>query len=104
MPAEFRGKRVQDLVSQKIDEKTDLLVEEFAKKWALNPNDLRYMVASFDPDLEKQPGEEALKNSANFEQYKAQTKNPVSKLRYWRTVKEAYTKMIMKEVLPLRMG
>ena len=104
MPAEFRGKRVQDLVSQKIDEKTDLLVEEFAKKWALNPNDLRYMVASFDPDLEKQPGEEALKNSANFEQYKAQTENPVSKLRYWRTVKEAYTKMITEDLLPLRVG
>lgn len=104
MTAEFRGKRVQDLVSQKIDEKTNLLVEEFAKKWALNPNDLRYMVASFDPDLEKQPGEEALKNSANFEEYNAQTENPVSKLRYWRTVKEAYTKMITEDLLPLRVG
>ena len=62
------------------------------------------MVASFNPDLENQPGEEALKRSANFEQYKAQTKNPVSKLRYWREVKDAYTKMIVEDVLPLRVG
>lgn len=104
MPEEFRGKRVTDLLSQKIGEKTNVLVEEFAKKWVLDPEEFRYMVASFNPDLESQPGEDALKKSANFEQYKAQTENPVSKLRYWRTVKEAYTKMITEDLLPLRVG
>ena len=103
-PEEFRGKRVADLLSQKINEKTNLLVEDFAKKWALDPDEFRYMVASFNPDLENQPGEDALKKSANFEQYKAQTENPVSRLRYWREVKEAYTKMITEDVLPLRVG
>ncbi len=104
MPEEFRGKRVTDLLSQKIGEKTDRLVDNFAKKWALDPEEFRYMVASFNPDLEEQPGENALKRSANFEQYKAQTENPVRKLHYWREVKEAYTKMIVEEVLPLRVG
>lgn len=103
-PEEFRGKRVADLLSQKINEKTNVLVEDFAQKWALDPEEFRYMVASFNPDLENQPGEDALKKSADFEQYKAKTENPVSRLRYWREVKEAYTKMITENVLPLRMG
>ena len=103
-PEAFRGKRVIDLLSQKIGEKTNVLVEDFAKKWALDPEEFRYMVASFNPDLENQPGEDALKKSADFEQYKAQTENPVSRLRYWREVKDAYTKMIVEDVLPLRVG
>lgn len=103
-PEEFRGQRVTDLLAQKIDDKTSELVENFSKQWALDPEEFRYMVASFNPDLENQPGEEALKKSANFDLYKSQAENPVSKLRYWRTVKEAYTKMIMEDVLPLRVG
>ncbi|MHC5225909.1 type I restriction endonuclease subunit R [Ignatzschineria sp. LJL83] len=103
-PEEFRGQRVTDLLAQKIDIQTNELVENFSKQWALDPEEFRYMVASFNPDLENQPGEEALKRSANFDLYKSQAENPVSKLRYWRTVKEAYTKMITEDVLPLRVG
>lgn len=103
-PASYRGKQVNELLEEMIDDTFTRILTAFAQKWALKPAELRFMVDHYNPYLvdEKQNGEDELQRTSDYECYKANTENPVSKLRYWRTVKEAYIKMITEDILPLR--
>lgn len=68
----------------------------------MNYIDLKFLATNYNINNEKQVGEAALKDSANYAEYKENTENPVSKLKYWKVVKEAYIEMIVGNILPLR--
>lgn len=101
-PEAYRGQDINDLLDNMISETIDYLVKDFSKLWALQASELRFLVDNYDPNREAQNGEAELRHTSNYEFYKANTEDPVSRLRYWRTVKAAYTEMIQNDVLPLR--
>ena len=101
-PEDYRGQKIPTLLNRKIHETIQAITEAFAEKWALKQDDFDFLVANFDPSKEDQIGESELRATSDFEAYKANTENPVNRLRYWRTVKEDYTEMIVERVLPLR--
>lgn len=103
-PDIYRGKNINELLNEMVLETVDHLVNSFAKQWAVQVDELRFIVDNFNPSKtdEAQMGEDDLRKTSDFEHYKAITDQPVSKLRYNKAVKEAYTKMIIEDVLPLR--
>lgn len=102
-PEVYRGKNITELLEQKIVERTTDLVNDFAKKWAIEPDKLHFVVDNYNPGKTNQNGEDELRNTSNYRVYKENAETPVTKLRYWKSIKQAYTDMIKKEVLPLRM-
>lgn len=103
-PELYKGKNINELLNDMISSTIDHLVTGFAKKWAVQADELRFVVDNYNPNRtdDKQNGEDELKNTSDFAKYRDMTENPVSKLKYWRAVKEAYIKMIVGDVLPLR--
>lgn len=79
-----------------IDEKPAIekILNDFAEKWCLDPNSLKFAVNNYRTGTQQQIGEADLKKSANYDAYKASTSNPVSKLKYWSVIKKEYKKLI----------
>ncbi|GAA5100333.1 type I restriction endonuclease subunit R, EcoR124 family [Wohlfahrtiimonas larvae] len=103
-PNTYRGKNINELLNDMITSTIDHLVKNFAQKWAVQEDELRFIVDNYNPSKvdEAQIGEDDLRKTSNFDQYKSSTEHPVSKLKYNKAVKEAYTQMIVEDVLPLR--
>lgn len=101
-PESYRGQNIQELLNTMISETIDHLVNNFSVKWSVQVNELQFVVDNYNPNKEVQNGENELKNTSDYLHYKEHTENPVSKLKYWSCVKEAYTQMIKESILPLR--
>ncbi|MGK8833709.1 hypothetical protein ACRS8Y_28355 [Bacillus paranthracis] len=43
-----------------------------------------------------------MKRTSDYEAYKEHAKNPVTKLKYWKSVKNAFEEMMIHDVLPLQ--
>ena len=100
-PETYRGKQVSILLEEMIQETIQTLIDEFSKKWAVQPGELAFVIANYNPTKERQNGEAELKRTSDYSVYSAHTDHPVRKLSYWKEVKKAYTKMIHEDVLPL---
>lgn len=105
-PNTYRGKNINELLNDMITSTIDHLVKNFAQKWAVQVDELRFVVDNYNPSKvdETQMGEDDLRKTSDFEHYKTITEKPVLKLRYNKAVKEAYTQMIVEDVLPLRVN
>ncbi len=103
-PEAYRDQNIYDLLESMVSKTLDHLVQSFAKKWGLQTKELRFLIDNYNPNREEQTGETELRQTSDYEAYKAQTETPVSRLRYWRAIKEALTELIVEDVLPLRMG
>jgi len=101
-PREYEDKYVDMLLEKRIEQRIDGLLEKFCKKWYVGKEQLRFVVNNYRAKNEKQNGETDLKDSANYQEYKANTEQPVSKLRFWKEVRYALIQMIQDEILPLR--
>lgn len=101
-PENYRGKQVSTLLEEMIQRTIQSLVKEFSKKWFVNPAELSFVIRNYNPVKEKQIGEAELKHTSNYEAYKEHAEQPVRKLEYWKEVKQAYSEMILRDVLPLQ--
>lgn len=103
-PEAYRGRNINELLGEMVNNTIEHLVDNFAKKWTVQPEQLQFVVDNFNPSKidEPQIGEDDLRKSSNYDRYKELTEKPVMRLRYNRAVKEAYTKMIIEDILPLR--
>jgi len=101
-PREYEDKYVDMLLEKRIEQRIDGLLEKFCKKWYVGKEQLRFVVNNYRAKNEKQNGETDLKDSANYQEYNANTEQPVSKLRFWKEVRYALIQMIQDEILPLR--
>ena len=101
-PKLYIGTTVTSQLEKMINKVIEKLLKDFCSKWYVNYVDLKFLATNYNVDKEKQVGEAALRSSSNYEEYKENTENPVSKLKYWKVVKEAYIEMIVGNILPLR--
>lgn len=102
-PESYRGKNITELLEQMISETIHHLVTKFAEIWAVEVDKLRFVVDNYNPNRSEQNGEDELRNTSHYDVYKTSTENPVPKLRYWRSIKEAYMEMMQNNILPLRL-
>ncbi|KAF1302590.1 hypothetical protein [Enterococcus sp. JM9B] len=75
---------------------------QFANKWAVNEDELSYMIENYNAKYKKQPGEAELKRASKYEEYKVHADNPVPKLKYWKCVINEFGEMMHEEILPLQ--
>ncbi len=101
-PEQYRDQNVSVLLENMIQTTKYELVENFAQKWSVNEKNLEYVVSNYNPVLERQPGEAALKETSDYIKYKESNANPVSKLKYWSTVRQDLKELMIDEILPLR--
>lgn len=100
-PEHYRDKDISILLNRLIQDKKLNETSQLAEKWSVNEGDLRYVVNNYNPKKEKQVGEQELRDSSNYEQYKESNDNPVSKLRYWKSFKKELVQVMEEELLPL---
>lgn len=100
-PEHYRDKDISILLNRLIQDKKLNETSQLAEKWSVNEGDLRYVVNNYNPKKEKQVGEQELRDSSNYEQYKESNDAPVSKLRYWKSFKKELVQVMEEELLPL---
>lgn len=101
-PEAYRDQHVSSLLEQMIAQAINTLLDEFVGTWYVKKPELSFVVNNYMPNLEKQNGEAELKRTSDYEAYKEHADNPVKKLVYWKTVKQAFEEMMVEEILPLQ--
>ncbi|AOZ94898.1 type I restriction endonuclease subunit R [Paenibacillus crassostreae] len=101
-PEAYRDQHVSSLLEQMIQQTINTLVDEFMRTWSVQKSELEFMVANYNQNLEKQNGEAELKRTSDYAAYKEHAENPVAKLKYWKSVKNAFEDMMTHDVLPLQ--
>ncbi|MGH0435944.1 type I restriction endonuclease subunit R [Bacillus basilensis] len=101
-PEAYRDQHVSSLLDQMIQQTINTLVDGFVSTWGVQKSELAFMVANYNQNLEKQNGEAELKRTSDYEAYKEHAENPVTKLKYWKSVKSAFEEMMIHDVLPLQ--
>lgn len=101
-PEKYRDKNVSLLLEDMIMDAQDEFVQDFSKKWHVEEEELSYVVNNYNPHKNRQNGEYELKRSADYAAYKQTEEKPVSKLKYWKTVRSNLEELMEKEVLPLQ--
>ncbi len=101
-PENYRDKNVSHLLEEMIQAKQYAAIKDFSDKWHVEEEELAYVVANYNVKKEKQSGESELKQSADYEGYKASTEKPLSKLKYWKTVRNDFENVMKNQILPLQ--
>lgn len=100
-PEDYRDKDISILLNELIQDKKSNETSYLAEKWSVNEDDLNYVVNNYNPKKEKQVGEQELRDSSDYDTYKKNHDNPVSKLRYWKSFKKDLVQVMEEELLPL---
>lgn len=101
-PEEYRDQNVSNVLEDMIQEEEMEVVQDFSDKWYVEEEELMYVVANYNPKKDRQNGENELKRSANYDLYRESAENPVSKLRYWKTVRTELKEVMSEDILPLQ--
>lgn len=75
----YRDQHVSSLLEQMIQQAINTLVDDFVSTWWMQKAELAFIVADYNPDLQKQNGEAELKRTRGYEGYKNHTGNQSDK-------------------------
>lgn len=101
-PENYRDQSVSLILEEMRQETEYKAIQEFSQKWSVEEDAATYVALNYNPKKKKQSGENEMKSSADYDNYKQTVENPVSKLRYWKNVRSDFEKMVKNEILPLR--
>lgn len=101
-PEDYRDQNISLILEEKIDEEQKAVIHNYAEKWVVDEETAQYVAYNYKPKKEKQVGEQELKQSADYDEYKASTDKPVSKLKYWKYANQEFKEIVQNEILPLR--
>ena len=101
-PENYRDQNVSNLLENMIQDSLYDVIQDFSQKWHVKEDELAYVVVNYNPKKERQNGENELKQAANYKAYKETVENPVSKLKYWKTVRSDFEEVMKKDILPLQ--
>lgn len=97
--SKYLGQDISVIVNQMRQEAIDREVEAYAKKWFLDPEEVRFEVLHFrDGEL---ANETNLKEKADYAAYKANSDSPMSKIKYRKLLIEEFKTDLMNSVQPL---
>lgn len=101
-PEDYRDKNISNVLEDMIEESKHRFIHDFSEKWSVKEDELAYVVENYNPNREKQNGENELKTTANYQLYRETATEPVPKLKYWKTVRHNLKDLMQKEILPLQ--
>lgn len=95
----YVGQDISVIVNQMRYSAIDQEIEAFAKKWYINPDDVRYEVYNFhDGAL---ANENNLKDNADYGAYKDHSDNPMPKFKFRTSMIADFKENLMPDILPL---
>lgn len=100
-PEKYNKDDVMILFEQLKEQEKETVVKEFAYKYALNENDLMFVVDNFRVSSDNQIGERDLIDSGDYQTYKARNDDAAKRFRYRRVIKENLKDTYAKEIAPL---
>lgn len=101
-PEEYRDQNVSILLEDMIQTTRYELVEDFAEKWCVNEDNLDFVISNYKVNRDRQNGESELKVTSDYDKYKENNSDAVSKLKYWKTVRQDLDELMHNQILPLR--
>ncbi|MCC5895576.1 MAG: type I restriction endonuclease subunit R [Alkalibacterium sp.] len=101
-PEQYRNQNVSNVLEDMIQNEQYEFIQDFSEKWKVEEDELKYVIANYNPKRDKQNGENELKQTASYDAYRAAVEKPVSKLRYWKTVRSDLQELMREEILPLQ--
>jgi type I restriction enzyme R subunit len=101
-PEKYRNQNISNVLEDRIIREEQKVIQTFSDRWQVSEPELTYVVANYSPKKEKQNGESELKESSNYYAYKDKSDNPVSKLKYWKSVRADFEKVMKNEIMPLK--
>lgn len=102
-PERYRGQSVANILDEMIDETISKKVLEISSKWFVGYEELMFLVRNYRKGESKQLGEQELNQSRDYNAYKEQFGDAaLSKLKYMKEVKPAYTQAIEEVIVPLQ--
>ncbi len=97
--SKYLGQDISVIVNQMRQEAIDREVKAYAKKWFLDPEEVRFEVSNFrDGEL---ANETNLKEKSDYAAYKASSESPMSKIKYRKLLIEEFKNDLMISVQPL---
>lgn len=91
-------KTIEDINNKTISD----FVKEFTKKYSVGENELEYIIENYDTSKEVQLGDDALRDSSNYDDYKSRNESPVRKLGYMRLIRDKISSFISEKVEPYK--
>lgn len=101
-PKEYEDENISVLLEKRINKTTYENIGEFSKQWGVNEDTLEFVVSNYNPKKKRQDGESDLKSNSDYEEYKRKNPDGVSKLKYWRSLRNNLDDLMSSEILPLR--
>ena len=100
-PNDFRDKRVSYILEDMRKKAIDNVISAFAKEWCVSLEAVTYAADRYDLDDTEIPGLTNLKETADYEKYKA-AHSGIAKFKYRQAMKEALLNVLNEEIIPLR--
>ncbi|MDO4667329.1 MAG: type I restriction endonuclease subunit R [Streptococcus sp.] len=101
-PKKYLNQSMANVLDQMIDEAVLTIVKDFAKKWYVGEEEFLFLVENYNPNHSKQLGENEFTASQDYENYKLEVREPLSKLAYKKEIKLAYKELVKDKIEPLR--
>ncbi|SEQ56297.1 type I restriction enzyme, R subunit [Ignavigranum ruoffiae] len=101
-PAHYQNREVSQILEELIANSQEEVIRQISQKWFIEEDKLSFVVENYNPKRDKQNGENELKETSDYQAYKENTENPVSKLKYWGRVLKDIRLNMDQEILPLR--
>ncbi|GEQ38506.1 type I restriction-modification system restriction subunit R [Tetragenococcus halophilus] len=101
-PENYRDQNVSNLLEDMIQGTSYEVQQEFSDKWQVDEEELAYVMENYNPKKKHQNGEQELQRTADYSTYKEKAEEPVSKLKYGKTMRKELDKVMKEEILPLR--
>lgn len=103
-PDSYKKENIQAIISQRVNDIENMVLREFSENWAVDLDDLTFYVENYEVDKDSdQLGESELMRNADYEVYKEKSENPVLKLRYKKTIRDAAKGLVTEEIVPYRL-
>lgn len=101
-PEAYRNESISHLIDKKIEETIHAKVKALSDHWCVGFEELLFLVNNYRKGTKVQIGEQAVRESRNYELYKERhQENALSQLKYSIAMKEAYATVIENEIEPL---
>lgn len=75
-PDAYRDQHISSLLEKMIQQAINTLMDEFVSTWWVQKPELAFMVANYNPNLQRQKGEAELKRTSDYDGYKDHSENP----------------------------
>ncbi len=103
-PQKYTGKQIDQVLEDLIDQENEKLLQEFATRYQLNYDDLRYVMANYDPDAgNQQKGMNDLMKKTVFDQFiAAHSETEIKNFLEWkRQIRQEIAKYYTTQIEPL---